>query len=246
MGGPGAGHKSKRAQEARQINIQKARAARRREPLPWRSGVESRVIEQLVWQWWMQKKAAAGEGERGGERSFATQGKTVEIVPQTRAFMHQGKPFVPGSRQFARRAVSQGRAFDAPGKRAAWMIPAPWQPASLSQKTGTSKAGATGSASYLCQGLDRSIGAIESRQTVKPGPAYRLARVLGVSHTWVNKLVKRFERNPEKARRRNGAFAPATMATLERAREETRWQREHGRLRGPMPRRRKARPAFVH
>ncbi len=68
-------------------------------------------------------------------------------------------------------------------------------------------------------------------------PAYRLARMLGVSHTWVNKLVKRFEADPERVRRRNGAFAPATLAALERAREETRWQREHGRLRGPMPRR---------
>lgn len=52
MGGKGPGHKSPRARQARLINIQKARAARRRAPLPWRSGIESRIIEQLVWQWW--------------------------------------------------------------------------------------------------------------------------------------------------------------------------------------------------
>jgi len=52
MGGKGPGHKSPRAPQARLINIQKARAARRRPPLPWRAGLESRVIEQLVWQWW--------------------------------------------------------------------------------------------------------------------------------------------------------------------------------------------------
>ena len=53
MGGKGPGHKSRRAWEARQQNIRKARAARKREPLPWRSGLESRVIEQLIWQWWV-------------------------------------------------------------------------------------------------------------------------------------------------------------------------------------------------
>ncbi len=125
MGGPGTGHKS------------------------WRSGLESRVIEQLVWQWWRQKTEAVG--------------------------WHPG---------------GQGRFGGAQGKRKGQMA------------------------------------------------ALRLARMLGVSHTWVNKLAKKFEADPDQARRRNGAFAPATLATLERAREETRWHREHGRLRGPMPRRR--------
>jgi len=93
MGGKGPGHKSPRARHARLINIQKARAARRRAPLPWRSGIESRVIEQLVWQW--------------------------------------------------------------------WQSPAPrW-------------------------------------------PAYRVARLLGVSHTWVNKLAKRFKSDPARFRRRH-------------------------------------------
>ena len=54
MGGLGPGHKSERARLARLVNIRKARAARKREPLRWRSGLESRIIEQLVWQWWVE------------------------------------------------------------------------------------------------------------------------------------------------------------------------------------------------
>jgi hypothetical protein len=124
MGGKGPGHKSPRARQARLINIQKARAARRRAPLPWRSGLESRLIEQLVWQW--------------------------------------------------------------------WQSPAPrW-------------------------------------------PAYRVARLLGVSHTWVNKLAKRFKSDPARFRRRHAPFSPATLEKLQRAREETLWRRQHGWLRGPI------------
>jgi hypothetical protein len=124
MGGKGPGHKSPRARHARLINIQKARAARRSAPLPWRSGLESRVIEQLVWQW--------------------------------------------------------------------WQSPAPrW-------------------------------------------PAYRVARLLGVSHTWVNKLAKRFKSDPARFRRRHAPFSPATLEKLQRAREETLWRRQHGWLRGPI------------
>ena len=124
MGAKGPGHKSPRARQARLINIQKARAARRRAPLPWRSGLESRVIEQLVWQW--------------------------------------------------------------------WQSPAPkWA-------------------------------------------AVRVARLLGVSHTWVNKLAKRFRSDPARFRRRHSPFAPATLDKLQRAREETLWHRQHGRLRGPI------------
>ncbi len=124
MGAKGPGHKSPRARQARLINIQKARAARRRAPLPWRSGLESRVIEQLVWQW--------------------------------------------------------------------WQSPAPkW-------------------------------------------PAARVARLLGVSHTWVNKLAKRFQSDSARFRRRYFPFAPATLEKLQRARDETLWHRQHGRLRGPI------------
>jgi len=195
MGGPGAGHKSWRAQEARRINIQKARAARKRAPLPWRSAMESRVIEQLVWQWWKQKKEAEGEFESGGEW-----------------------PMEPGRR--AQRTVTQGRRFVRPGKhfggQGGRMIPGDWQPGRAKEQSGAPRTAGGG---------------------IAPWPAYRLARMMGVSHTWVNKLVKKFEADPQRARKRNGTFAAATLATLERAREETRWQREHGRLRGPMPRR---------
>lgn len=62
----------------------------------------------------------------------------------------------------------------------------------------------------------------------------RVARLLGVSHTWVNKLVKKFEADPEGMRRKMRAFAPANLEKLERAREETQRQRELGRLRGPI------------
>src|SRR5271156_447515 len=139
MGGKGPGHKSPRARHARLVNIQKARAARRRSPLPWRSGLESRVIEQLAWQW--------------------------------------------------------------------WLSPAPkW-------------------------------------------PALRVARLLGVSHTWVNKLAKRFRSDPGRFRRRYAPFAPAPpprspppsappppapLGKPARPRRETLWHREHGRLRGPI------------
>jgi len=125
MGGKGPGHKSPRALQARLINIQKARAARRRPPLPWRSFLESRVIEQLVWQWWLS----------------------------------------PGTRKW---------------------------------------------------------------------PAVRVARLLGVSHTWVNKLVRRFRSDPDRFRRRYAPFPPATLDKLQRARKETLWQRQHGWLRGPI------------
>jgi len=143
MGGAGAGHKSWRAREARLANIKKARAARKRAPLPWRSLAESRVIERLVWQWWLSTKPSS----------------------------------VPNS-------------------------------SSSSAKGGKGKE--------------------------KPWAKYRVARFLGVSHTWVNKLVRRFEADPERTRRRMTAFAPATFEKLREARAETLWQREHNRLRGPI------------
>jgi hypothetical protein len=65
-----------------------------------------------------------------------------------------------------------------------------------------------------------------------------VARFLDVSHTWVNKLVKRFEAEPDRMRRRMAAFAPASFEKLERAREETRRQRKFGWLRGPIRMRR--------
>ena len=75
---------------------------------------------------------------------------------------------------------------------------------------------------------------IIARVQNKPWSAVRVARLLGVSHTWVNKLVKKFEADPEGMRRKMRAFAPANLEKLERAREETQRQRELGRLRGPI------------
>jgi hypothetical protein len=122
MGGRGPGHKSEKARQARMRNIYKARGARKRLPLPWRSGLESRIIEQLAGQWWNSPE------------------------------------------------------------------PRKW-------------------------------------------PAYRVARLWGVSHTWIAKLVKRFRADPDRMRRPMRAFAPADFEELQRARQETRWQRERGWLR---------------
>src|SRR4029077_2998076 len=148
MGGLGPGHKSERAKLARLVNMAKARAARKREPLRWRSGLESRIIEQLVWQWWVESRV---------ESAYAK-------VP------------------FAERAL---------GKPAG-----------------------------------------------RPWAKQRVARFLDVSHTWVNKLVKRFERDPDRMRRRMAACGPASFEKLERAREETRRQRKFGWIRGPIRMRR--------
>jgi hypothetical protein len=54
----------------------------------------------------------------------------------------------------------------------------------------------------------------------------------------VNKLVRRFEADPDRMRRKMRAFAPVSFEKLEQAREETRRQRERGWLRGPIRRRR--------
>lgn len=194
MGGTGAGHKSERARLARLANMAKARAARKREPLRWRSGLESRVIEQLVWQWWLTSRAEGrevrGEGRGTGE---------VLLV-----FAESNPTAMPGVRagRFRRKA--------SPRKRGVSYMGPDYAKASL--------------------GRPAAAG--------RPWAKLRVARLLGVSHTWVNKLVKRFEADPERMRRRMAAFAPASLEKLERAREETRRQRELGWLRGPIRMRR--------
>ncbi len=72
----------------------------------------------------------------------------------------------------------------------------------------------------------------------RPWAKQRVARFLDVSHTWVNKLVKRIEADPDRMRRRMAACGPASLEKLERAREETRRQRKFGWLRGPIRMRR--------
>jgi len=202
MGGPGAGHKSERARRARLVNMAKARAARKREPLRWRSGLESRVIEQLVWQWWMASRGA-GRGMRG----------EGEIRDEARGVW--GAVPVRRGNWVARHA--RGAHLKTFGKSANREIGVPRRPAFAK-------------ALFAPGAQDKPAG--------KPWAKLRVAQLLGVSHTWVNKLVKRFEADPERMRRRMAPFAPANLEKLERAREETRRQREMGWLRGPIRMRR--------
>jgi hypothetical protein len=177
MGGPGPRHKSERARLARLANMAKARAARKRAPLRWRSGLESRIIEQLVWQWW-QETSGQWLVANGWKRQQPIFGRGDAGQPANREIGVPGRPATVGGPCYA----------NAPAG--------------------------------------------------KPWAKLRVAQLLGVSHTWVNKLVKRFEEDPERARRRMAAFAPATLGKLEGAREETRRQREMGWLRGPIRMRR--------
>jgi len=230
MGGPGAGHKSERARLARMANMAKARAARKREPLRWRSGLESRVIEQLVWQWWLTARGAErgvrGEGGGTGEALlvFAESRPTAMRGIRARGFQRKASPRKSG--------VSYIRPHYAdapPGKGRAGLKPAP---------TDASLRG--GSAGVPAPFSKDALGKVTrgSGSAGRPWAKLRVARLLGVSHTWVNKLVKRFEADPDRMRRRMAAFAPATLEKLERAREETRRQRELGWLRGPIRMRR--------
>jgi len=191
MGGAGGGHKSVRARQSRLVNIQKARAARRRAPLPWRSGMESRIIEQLVWQWWVSTASGGWQVTRGEKR--------------------QGRD--------ARRDVAEDR--DSLNAR---------------NRTGCEMRGTLQWS--VPEGSVRGGGQWSVRRggsgAARPWAKLRVARFLGVSHTWVNKLVKRFEADPDRMRRKMAAFAPASIEKLERAREETRRQRERGWLRGPI------------
>lgn len=60
-----------------------------------------------------------------------------------------------------------------------------------------------------------------------------LARWLGISHTWIQKLVREFARDPNKMQRELLVHGQVTIAQLRRARELTREQRERGWLREP-------------
>ena len=57
------------------------------------------------------------------------------------------------------------------------------------------------------------------------------ARQLGVSHTWVQKLVKQFQADPSELQREVLREGDPTLAQLIRAREETEQMRERGELR---------------
>jgi len=60
----------------------------------------------------------------------------------------------------------------------------------------------------------------------------RWAKELGVSHTWVQKLVREIEANPDEVRRLQ-AYGDPKLEQLERARERTRRMRERYELRRP-------------
>ena len=56
------------------------------------------------------------------------------------------------------------------------------------------------------------------------------AKQLGISHTWLQKLVREFRRDPSKIRRIE-AYGYPTLEQLSRAQEYTRRMRERGKLR---------------
>ena len=142
-----------------------------------------------------------------------------------------------------------GRTGEAEDGRAAGTSGEEEGTAAMAERTGVADHRATGvavvggeSGRLECRLRARRRGS--RRERVRPTPAgrpwakQRVARFLDVSHTWVNKLVKRFERDPDRMRRRMAACAPASFEKLERAREETRRQRKFGWIRGPIRMRR--------
>lgn len=63
--------------------------------------------------------------------------------------------------------------------------------------------------------------------------ARAVGRRLGVSHTYIQKLVREFVTDPSKIERAVRSSHPATFEQLSRAREETRQQKVRGWLREP-------------
>ncbi len=60
-----------------------------------------------------------------------------------------------------------------------------------------------------------------------------MSRQLGVSHTYIQKLVREYAADPSSMLREQRLFGPATLEGLRRAREETQKLRERGWLRRP-------------
>jgi hypothetical protein len=61
-----------------------------------------------------------------------------------------------------------------------------------------------------------------------------VARSLGVSHTYIQKLVRQFTTGPSEMQREAHRHTAATFEHLNRAREETQQEKERGCLRGPI------------
>jgi hypothetical protein len=71
---------------------------------------------------------------------------------------------------------------------------------------------------------------VTSRDRNKPsGRAW--ARELGISHTWLQKLIREFQADPSEMWRLQARYGDPTLAQLDRAREYTRRMRERGELR---------------
>jgi len=60
-----------------------------------------------------------------------------------------------------------------------------------------------------------------------------VSRQLGVSHTYIQKLLREYAADPSRMLREQRLFRPATLDALRRAREETQKRRERGWLRRP-------------
>jgi hypothetical protein len=71
---------------------------------------------------------------------------------------------------------------------------------------------------------------LTSRDLNKPS-GRSWAKQLGVSHTWLQKLVREFQEYPDETQREMGRYGDPTLALLDRAREYTRRMRERGELR---------------
>jgi hypothetical protein len=71
------------------------------------------------------------------------------------------------------------------------------------------------------------------------------ARELGISHTWLQKLVREFTEDPGEMRRLQ-AYGDPTLAQLNRAKEYTRQMRERGELRGELRRSNKRQKPQTH
>jgi hypothetical protein len=71
---------------------------------------------------------------------------------------------------------------------------------------------------------------LTSRDRNKPS-ARNWAKQLGISHTWLLKLVAQFQANPSQTQQEMGRYGDPSLAELGRAQERTRQLRERGQLR---------------
>jgi hypothetical protein len=235
---------------SRPVNIQKARAARKRAPLPWRSGMESRIIEQLVWQWWMDNNSGQWSVHSGQKRQQLKGSEEWTVVSGQKSEMQILRRSAPQNdnsknsgekkqKQVPHRhpATAAGRLVTSDKKRqqqvphtatvrpvrndnvknngqwtvnsSAGSVPTTANP-HPSQQQIPATAGRPHTATMRPVRNDNSKGKAASssgyagireadRRTPygqRPWAKLRVARFLGVSHTWVNKLVRKFEADP--------------------------------------------------